>query len=224
VFFEKVPGDSRILELHEPENVFPDDVRLHVDLVSRPDAAEGGPIEGKRDQGHFEPAGVDSADREAHAVHGHRALENHVPHYREIGTYMDDAFDPTVMMVYAIANQSRQGRDGGPDVTAEVLEKAIIDEIDKVIKEGVTDNELQKVKNQKLMEFYHTMETINGKANTIGTYEVFFGDYKKLFSAPDDYSKVTKEEIQQVAQKYFTKDNRTVGILQTEESREEEGQ
>ena len=67
------------------------------------------------------------------------------------------------------------------------------------------------------MEFYHTMETINGKANTIGTYELFFGDYKKLFTAPDDYNKVTKEEIQQVAKKYFTKDNRTVGILQTEE-------
>lgn len=126
----------------------------------------------------------------------------------EIGTYMDDAFDPTVMMVYAVANQN---------VKAEVLEKAIIDEIDKVVKEGITDNELQKVKNQKLMEFYHTMETINGKANTIGTYELFFGDYKKLFSAPDDYSKVTKEEIQQVAKKYFTKYNRTVGILQTEE-------
>jgi predicted Zn-dependent peptidase len=126
----------------------------------------------------------------------------------EIGTYMDDAFDPTVMWVYAVANQ---------DVKADVLEKAITDEIDKVVKDGITDNELQKVKNQKLMEFYHTMETINGKANTIGTYEVFFGDYKKLFSAPDDYSKVTKEDIQQVAQKYFTKDNRTVGILQMEE-------
>lgn len=126
----------------------------------------------------------------------------------DIGTYYGKAFDPTVMMVYAIANQ---------DVKAEALEKAITDEIDKVINEGVTDNELQKVKNQKLMEFYHTMETINGKANTIGTYELFFGDYKKLFSAPDDYSKVTKEEIQQVAKKYFTTENRTVGILNTEE-------
>jgi len=128
----------------------------------------------------------------------------------EIGTYMDEAFDPSVIWIYAVANK---------DVKAEVLEKAIIDEIDKVIKEGVTDNELQKVKNQKLMVFYHTMETINGKAKTIGTYEVFFGDYKKLFSAPEDYNRVTKEEIQQVAQKYFTKDNRTVGVLQMEDGK-----
>jgi zinc protease len=126
----------------------------------------------------------------------------------DIGTNYDQAFDPTIMLIYAIANQN---------VKAGVLKKAILDEIDKIVKEGVTDDELQKVKNQKLMNFYQTMETINGKANTIGTYELFFGDYTKLFSAPDDYAKVTKEEIQQVAQKYFTQDNRTIGILDTEE-------
>jgi predicted Zn-dependent peptidase len=61
------------------------------------------------------------------------------------------------------------------------------------------------------------METINGKANTIGTYELFFGDYKKLFSAPQDFAKVTAKDIQRVAAKYFTKNNRTVGILMAEE-------
>jgi predicted Zn-dependent peptidase len=112
------------------------------------------------------------------------------------------------MMIYAIANQEIKEAD---------IEKAILDEIDKVVKEGVTENELQKVKNQKLMSFYRTMETISGKANTIGTYELFFGNYKKLFSAPEDYNKVTLEEIQRVAQKYFTQDNRTIGILNAKE-------
>jgi predicted Zn-dependent peptidase len=126
----------------------------------------------------------------------------------DIGTYYGQAFDPTIMWVYAIANQEVKEAD---------LEKAILDEIDKIVKEGITEDELQKVKNQKLMNFYRTMETINGKANTIGTYQLFFGDYKKLFSAPDDYNKVTREDIQQVAQKYFTQDNRTVGVLNAEE-------
>ncbi len=45
----------------------------------------------------------------------------------------------------------------------------------------------------------------------------FFGDYKKLFSAPQDFAKVTAEDIQRVAAKYFTKKNRTVGILMAEE-------
>lgn len=126
----------------------------------------------------------------------------------DIGTAYWHSFDPTVLWVYAIANL---------DVKASDIEKAIHAEIDKVVKEGITEDELQKVKNQKLMNFYHSMETISGKANTIGNYELFFDDYKKLFSAPEDYNKVTREEIQQVAQKYLTKENRTVGILNSEE-------
>lgn len=126
----------------------------------------------------------------------------------EVGTYYPNAFDPTLFFFYGICN------DG---VKASQLEKAILEEVDKIINEGVSEAELQKVKNQKLMQFYRTTETINGMSNTIGTYELFFGDYKKLFTAPDDYKKVTVSDIQKVAEKYFTKQNRTVGILNTEE-------
>ena len=131
----------------------------------------------------------------------------------DIGTYYGNAFDPTLLWIYAIANQ---------DVNSSDLEKAISAEIDKLLKEGVTEDELQKAKNQKLMSFYHTLETISGKANMVGTYELFFDDYQKLFSAPEDYSKVTSEEIQQVARKYLVRENRTVGILQSVQNGEEE--
>lgn len=126
----------------------------------------------------------------------------------EVGTYYPEAFDPTLYYFYGICN------DG---VKASELENAILEEIDKIINKGISENELQKVKNQKLMDFYKTLETINGLSNTIGTYELFFGDYKKLFSAPDDYKKVTTNDIKRVAEKFFTKQNRTVGILNTEE-------
>ena len=127
----------------------------------------------------------------------------------EVGSVYFNAFDPTVLFIYGIAN------DG---TTAAQLEKSILDELDKIIKNGVSEGELQKVKNQKLMEFYQTTETINGMSNTIGTYELFFGDYKKMFTAPEDYKKVTAEDIKNAAAKYFTKQNRTVGILNTEEA------
>jgi zinc protease len=126
----------------------------------------------------------------------------------EVDTYYGDAFDPTLFYFYGVCN------DG---VKASELEGAIVEQIQKIIDEGVNENELQKVKNQKLMGFYKTLETINGMSNTIGTYELFFGDYTKLFSAPDDYKKVTTDDIKRVAREYFTKDNRTVGILNTEE-------
>jgi zinc protease len=122
----------------------------------------------------------------------------------EAWTYMPLAFDPNLMYIYAVCSA---------DVHENDLEAAIYEELDKVVNDGVTEKELQKAKNLKLAEFYHEMETINGKANTIGTYELFFGDFARLFSAPDEYAKVTSDDIKTAAEKYFKKSNRTVGIL-----------
>jgi len=122
----------------------------------------------------------------------------------QVYTFMSEDFDPGLFNIYAIA---------GDNISASDLEKSILEQIDNIIKNGVTDNELQKVKNQKLMEFYRSMETINGKANSMGTYEVFFGDFKKMYDAPKLYEKVTIEDIKRVAAKYFTERNRTVGYL-----------
>lgn len=124
----------------------------------------------------------------------------------QVFTDFGDSFDPSLFNVYAVANK---------DVKESDLEQAIYVELEKIKKEGISEKELQKIKNQKLMEFYEQVETINGKSNNIGTYEVFFGDYRKMFNAPANYNKITTAEVQKVANKYFTKSNRTVGILKS---------
>ncbi|PKH68168.1 peptidase M16 [Flavobacterium sp. ALD4] len=124
----------------------------------------------------------------------------------QVFTDYGDSFDPNLFNVYAVANKN---------VNETALENAIYAEIEKIKKEGISETELQKVKNQKLMEFYDQVETINGKSNNIGTYEVFFGDYKKMFDAPANFNKTTIADVQNVAKKYFTKSNRTVGVLKT---------
>jgi predicted Zn-dependent peptidase len=130
----------------------------------------------------------------------------------EVETYMPMSFDANLFYVMGVAN---------PGVTATELEKGMIAEINRVAREGVTENELEKVKNIKLMGFYQAMETINGKANTIGTYELFFGSYDKLFNAPQAYNKVTPADIQRVAQTYLKRSNRTVAVLAAIEETDE---
>ncbi|PMD96217.1 peptidase M16 [Siphonobacter sp. BAB-5405] len=100
--------------------------------------------------------------------------------------------------------------------TADTLEAALLAEVDKVVKTGVTEAELEKVKNQKVMDFYRSIQTNNGKANTLGRYERYFGDYRKFFTASEDYRNVTVADIQRVAKTYFKKSNRTIGVLQKE--------
>lgn len=124
----------------------------------------------------------------------------------QVFTDFGDTFDPNLFNVYAVANK---------DVKESDLEQGVYNEIEKIKKEGISEKELQKIKNQKLMEFYGQVETINGKSNNIGTYEVFFGDYRKMFDAPANYNKITVYDVQRVANKYLIKSNRTVGILKT---------
>ncbi|MFE3871623.1 M16 family metallopeptidase [Flavobacterium sp. ZS1P70] len=124
----------------------------------------------------------------------------------QVSSDFGDSFDPNLFNFYAVANKNINETD---------LENAIYEEIEKIKTNGINETELQKIKNQKLMEFYSQVETIDGKSNNIGTYEVFFGDYRKMFNAPANYNKITVADVQNVAKKYFIKSNRTVGILKT---------
>lgn len=126
----------------------------------------------------------------------------------EAQTYMPMSVDPNLFYVMGVAT---------PEVKASTLERALIEQIDAIATNGVTQQELDKVKNIKLMDFYRSMETINGKANTIGTYEMYFGNYDKLFNAPEAYNQVTSADIQRVAQTYLRKSNRTVAVLAANE-------
>ncbi|HMD15225.1 MAG TPA: pitrilysin family protein [Terriglobales bacterium] len=122
----------------------------------------------------------------------------------DVSSYVEPAFDPTLAIITA---QPRQGVD------PQACEKAIYEELERIKSAPISDQELEKAKNARLVEFYREMRTINGRANTIGTYEVFMGDYNKLFDAAKSYSTVTKEDVQRVAKKYFSANNRTVATL-----------
>lgn len=124
----------------------------------------------------------------------------------DISTDFSENFDPGLFMIYTeVAKAS----------TEDDAEKAIIEEIERIKKDGITAQELQKVKNQKLITLYKQLETISGKANALGTYEVYFGDYNKLFNAPEAFNQVTIADIKRVANKYLIKTNATVGVAKS---------
>jgi zinc protease len=114
------------------------------------------------------------------------------------------SFDPTLFSVVA---QPKEG------IAADRVEKVIYEELERLKTAPPSDQEIEKAKNILLANFYRQMKTISGKANTLGNYEVFFGDYKRLFTAAEDYSKVTKDDVKRVAAKYFSDRNRTVATL-----------
>jgi len=99
-------------------------------------------------------------------------------------------------------------------------EKALYEELDRIAREGGTAEELQKAKNQLAAGFYRELKTISGKANLLGRYETYFGDYRKLFTAQAELEKVTLADIKAVAARYFSELNRTVATLIPEKGKE----
>jgi zinc protease len=97
-----------------------------------------------------------------------------------------------------------------PGRTSAEGEKAIYEEIEKMRTTKVTDEELQKAKNQIEAEFFTGIQSNQSKVELLGKYQTFFGDYKLLFQQADKYAAVTADDVMRVAKQYLDPRNRTV--------------
>lgn len=96
--------------------------------------------------------------------------------------------------------------------TAEDVEEAIYEELERLKTTPVTDRELQKIKNQLEADFIRSLESASGLASEISSYEAISG-WRYINTLVERTIAVTPEDIMRVANKYFTKSNRTVAIL-----------
>ena len=103
--------------------------------------------------------------------------------------------------MFGIANMGTSPED---------LEKAIDVEVEKLQKELITEEEFQKLRNQIENDMYSSNSKIEGIAENLANYSVYYGDANLINSEIDRYMKVTREDIMNAAKKYFTKENRVV--------------
>jgi predicted Zn-dependent peptidase len=134
----------------------------------------------------------------------HAALVDEKQLAVEAEIYFSRSIDPNLITFWTVC---RKG------VTAEALEKGVDAEVERLLAGGVTEAELEKAKKKVLVNHFRNLQTINGKANGLGAHEIHFGDFRKLFSAPQAYRKVTREQVAKAAGKYLKETNRTVGVL-----------
>jgi predicted Zn-dependent peptidase len=99
-----------------------------------------------------------------------------------------------------------------PEKKNEDVEPLLYAEIEKIQKDGVTDQELEKVKNQVLADSFRRLESNGGLVAQLAEAEGA-GSYKDFLDEPEALKKVTKADVQRVAKQYLTKDNRSVLTL-----------
>jgi zinc protease len=119
------------------------------------------------------------------------------------GDYDNVANDPNLFYLYAGVM---------PGKSADEVEKSLYEEIEKLKNAPVTDDELQKAKNQIEASFIMGQDSVFYQAMLLGEYETV-ASWKLLEKYVANIRAVTKEDVQRVAKEYFSEDNRTVGIL-----------
>lgn len=96
--------------------------------------------------------------------------------------------------------------------TAE-LETAIYDELRRLTEEPPTALELARVRNQIEAAEVRRLVSNLGLAFQLAESVGYHGDWKETFRAGAKLGRVTAEEVQRVARRYLTADNRTVAVL-----------
>ncbi len=97
--------------------------------------------------------------------------------------------------------------------TAEELEKALLRELEELKKEPVSDQDLQKIKNQIQTYFLRKLDSNSSLAYWLSYGQSLFGDWRYITDRIKAYEKVTTADIRRVARKYFIPQNRTVAVL-----------
>ncbi|MEY5009340.1 MAG: hypothetical protein RLZZ253_479 [Verrucomicrobiota bacterium] len=99
---------------------------------------------------------------------------------------------------------------GQSGVTLQKLDQLIEEEVEKLKAEGVTEEEFQKVRNQKEAEFAGAFGSMNTRARNLARYHVFYKDTNLINTELQRYFAVKREDLQRVAREYFKPDGRNV--------------
>ncbi|HAZ7572411.1 insulinase family protein [Legionella sp. PATHC032] len=162
----------------------------------------------KTAKNHWEPyaleiiAGILDAGESArfakHLVRGNQVATGAEAYYNLYSRYQSQ------FIVYGAPSQDHQIKD---------LEKALIAELDALKKAPVSNQELQRVKNQIIAQKTFEKDSIFGQAMELGLLETIGLGWKNTETYTKAINEITPEQIQQVAQRYFQENNMTVAEL-----------
>ena len=101
---------------------------------------------------------------------------------------------------------------GTTEGSVEALEKALYREVERIKASPPTEREVQKAKNQVEASFVMGQDSIFFQAELLGMFEML-GDWRMKDRYLEMIRAVSPEDVQRVAGRYFSRENRTVGIL-----------
>jgi len=117
-----------------------------------------------------------------------------------LGTFLEYS-GPTLLTSFIIYPANLKG----DDVIA-----AYDTAIESLARTGPKADELDRVRSKMRSDWYDQLEIPLGRASTLAHAAMLDGDPMRVYSVPDEFNKVTADEVRAFAAKYLVKTNRTI--------------
>ncbi len=111
---------------------------------------------------------------------------------------------PNLFVVYGLPNA---------DKTADELEKALLEEVDRLKAEPVAADELARVKTRARSNLIRGLNSNSGLAMQLTSAQTILGDWREAFRVIRRIDGVSAADVQRVAKATFVKRNRTVAKI-----------
>ncbi|PJA77127.1 peptidase M16 [bacterium CG_4_9_14_3_um_filter_65_15] len=121
--------------------------------------------------------------------------------------YPGEKFE-TGLLVFAMPAKDKTGED---------LEVAVNEQIQDIVDNGITAEELDAVKQRTRAGFIRGLDGNGGMAGQLAYYQTYMGDWRELFNEVGRIDAVSLDDVKRVAGEIFDVNNRTVAILKTQD-------
>ena len=118
------------------------------------------------------------------------------------------AMDPGVMIAFAAVRLEKSMDD---------VQAVMLSVLDELKSKPFTDEEVNRSKTQFAKSFELLMNNSENAARNLSEWQAM-GDWRLLFLYRDRVQKVTRDQVQQAAEKYFIPSNRTIGKFYPEKN------
>ena len=104
------------------------------------------------------------------------------------------------------------------DVEVGVVERAIDEEIERIVVGGVNEDELTRAKSRTEVDYAHQIENYDTRADLIGMMSTYFDDPHRVLEWLEPYRQASVGDLKRVAQNYLVPENRVTSIFMPEAS------
>jgi predicted Zn-dependent peptidase len=99
---------------------------------------------------------------------------------------------------------------------AAAAEEATFEALRQLVDEGIDYESLAVARKVIIEEYDQNLLSDANRAVAIGLYEIFSGDYEKLFAVPRELVNITAYDLQKIAAELFVESNLSVAVITPE--------